>query len=51
MLLGTLPDEGTRLNYRMTVTEPYAFEEPATVENYVLAFGERIERFDCQPDP
>ena len=47
----TLEDEGTRLNYQMTLTDPYTFEEPATVERYMLPFGERIERFDCQPNP
>jgi len=40
-------DQG-RLDYRLTVTDPTTFSEPAVYERYWLALGESIELYDCQ---
>lgn len=41
-------DDQTRLDYRLTVTDPATFAEPAIYERYWLALGEEIELYDCQ---
>jgi len=33
---------------KLVITDPTTFAEPAVYERYWLAFGEDIERFDCQ---
>lgn len=38
----------TRLDYRLTVTDPTTFERPAVYERYWLALGASIEPYDCQ---
>ncbi len=47
----TLTDDQTRLDYHITVTDPYAFTKPATVSGHMVAIGEAIERYDCQLYP
>ena len=43
-----LSDDQTRLNYRVTVTDPDVFAEPVTREKYwVWIPGVEIERYDC----
>ena len=44
----TVSADQTRLDYRLTVTDPATFTEPAVFERYWLALGERIEVYDCQ---
>ncbi len=44
----TLSDDQTRLDYRLTVTDPGTFSEPAVYERYWLALGAEIELYDCQ---
>jgi hypothetical protein len=44
----TLSTDQSRLDYRLVITDPTTFAEPAVYERYWLAFGEDIERFDCQ---
>jgi hypothetical protein len=44
----TLSDDQTRLDYRLTVTDPGTFSEPAVYERYWLALGAEIEVYDCQ---
>lgn len=44
----TLSDDQTRLDYRLTVTDPVTFSEPAVYERYWLALGAEIELYDCQ---
>ena len=44
----TLSADQSRLDYRLVVTDPTTFVEPAVYERYWLAFGEEIELFDCQ---
>ena len=46
-----LTEDETRLDYLITVTDPYAFTEPATVSGHMVAIGEAIERYDCQLYP
>ena len=43
----TLSEDQSRMDYRMTVTDPEVFTEPATIETYWLALGEKIEPYDC----
>ena len=45
----TVADGGARLDYEITVTDSYAFEEPAVVAGHMLALGEPIERYNCIP--
>ena len=47
----TVSEDETRLDYHMTVTDPYAFTEPATVSGHMVAIGEAIELYDCQLYP
>ncbi len=43
-----LSDDQSRLEYRMTMTDPETFAEPATRETYWLALGEDFDPFNCQ---
>lgn len=43
-----LSEDQSRLDYRMTITDPETFTEPATMETYWLALGEPFDPFDCQ---
>ena len=43
----TVSDDQTRLDYRLRVTDPGTFTEPAIFERFWLALGERIELYDC----
>jgi hypothetical protein len=43
----TLSEDQTRLDVRITVTDPRTFTEPATFEYYWLALGESFGRYDC----
>ncbi len=47
----TLSEDETRLDYHITVTDPYAFTEPATVSGHMVAIGEDIELYNCQLYP
>jgi len=47
----SVTEDETRLDYQITVTDPYAFAEPATVSGHMVAIGEAIERYDCQLYP
>jgi hypothetical protein len=42
-----LNEDQTRLDFRITVTDPATFTEPATFEYYWLALGETFGRYDC----
>jgi Family of unknown function (DUF6152) len=42
-----LSDDQTRLDFKITVTDPETFTEPATFEYYWLALGETFGRYDC----
>jgi hypothetical protein len=44
----TVSGDQTRLDYRLTVTDPGTFTEPAVYERYWLALGAEIELYDCQ---
>jgi hypothetical protein len=44
----TLSEDQTRLDYRLTITDPATFSEPAVYERYWLALGQEIELYDCQ---
>lgn len=44
----TVSGDQTRLGYRLTVTDPGTFTEPAVYERYWLALGAEIELYDCQ---
>jgi len=44
----TLSDDQTRMDYRLSATDPMAFTEPATFEYYWLALGEEFGEYDCQ---
>lgn len=41
-------EDQARLDYRLTVTDPGTFTEPAVLERHWLALGEQIELYDCQ---
>ena len=41
-------EDGRRLNYRLVVTDPATFTEPAVYERYWLDLGEDLQRYDCQ---
>ena len=45
----SLSEDQSRLNYFITVTDPSAFREPATIEGQWLALGEALPVYDCQP--
>jgi Family of unknown function (DUF6152) len=42
-----LSDDQRRLDFKITVTDPKTFTEPATFEYYWLALGEAFGRYDC----
>jgi len=44
----TVSEDQARLDYRLTVTDPGTFTEPAVFERHWLALGEQIELYDCQ---
>ncbi len=44
----TVSADQTRLDYRLTVTDPGTFSAPAVYERYWLALGAQIELYDCQ---
>jgi len=44
----TPSDDGERLAYRLTITDPTVFSEPAVYERYWLDLGERIQPYNCQ---
>jgi len=44
----TLSEDQSRLDYRLTITDPMTFTEPAVYERHWLALGESIQRYDCQ---
>lgn len=47
----TLVEDGSRLNYEMTVTDPDTFTEPVVLEKFWLWYPEVVvEHFDCIPD-
>jgi len=47
----TLAEEGSRLNYEMTVIDPDTFTEPVVMEKFWLWFPEVVvERYDCVAD-
>ena len=45
----SLSEDQTRLDYHMQITDPETFTEPATLERHLLALGETLEVYDCQP--
>jgi hypothetical protein len=42
-----LSEDQTRLDFKITATDPQTFTEPATFEYYWLALGEAFGRYDC----
>ena len=44
----TISDDNSRLDYHITVTDPFTFTEPAIITRYWLALGETVEPFDCR---
>jgi Family of unknown function (DUF6152) len=42
-----LSEDQARLDFKITVTDPKTFTEPATFEYYWLALGESFGRYDC----
>jgi Family of unknown function (DUF6152) len=44
----TVSADQTRLDYKLTVTDPATFTSPAVFERYWLALGESIHRYNCQ---
>ncbi|MFL2546030.1 MAG: hypothetical protein ACJ0SL_01495 [Candidatus Rariloculaceae bacterium] len=42
----TLSENQSRLDYRMTMTDPVTFAEPAKMETYWLALGEEFAPYD-----
>jgi hypothetical protein len=44
----TLSDDQTRLDLEITVTDPTTFKSPAIIRNSWLAYGDTIQRYDCQ---
>ena len=44
----TLSEDQSRLDYRLTITDPATFTEPAIYERYWLALGENLQHYDCQ---
>ena len=43
-----LGEDRSRLNYRLVVTDPANFTEPAVYERFWLDLGEDLQRYDCQ---
>lgn len=43
----TVSEDQSRLDYRMTITDPSTFTMPATYERYYLALGQSLEKCDC----
>ncbi|MYJ95794.1 MAG: hypothetical protein F4053_09490 [Proteobacteria bacterium] len=43
----TLSEDQSRLDYRVTITDPLTFSEPATRETHWLALGEPLDPYDC----
>lgn len=43
-----LSDDGSRLDYRLVITDPTTFSEPAVYERYWLALGEDLQAYNCQ---
>ena len=47
----TLHEDGSRLDYEMALTDPYAFTEPVVFDKFWLWFPEVVvEHYDCIPD-
>ena len=44
----TLGEDRSRLNFRLIVTDPVNFTEPAVYERFWLDLGEDLQRYDCQ---
>jgi len=44
----SLSDDQTRLDLEITVTDPTTFKSPAIIRNSWLAYGDTIQRYDCQ---
>lgn len=44
----TVSENGDRLDYRLTITDPATFTEPAVYERYWLALGEELQAYNCQ---
>lgn len=44
----TVSADQTRLDYKLTVTDPATFTSPAVFERYWLALGGSIHRYNCQ---
>jgi len=44
----TPSDDQNRLDYRLTITDPATFSEPAIYERYWLALGQDLQRYECQ---
>lgn len=45
-----LSDDQTRLDVEITVTDPGTFKEPAVVKNTWLAYGDTLNKYDCESD-
>jgi len=43
----TLSEDQTRLDHEITITDPLAFTVPITREQYWLALGESLPRYEC----
>jgi hypothetical protein len=43
-----ISEDQTRLDVEITVTDPTTFTTPAVVRNSWLAYGDTIQRYDCQ---
>ena len=44
-----LSEDQTRLDFEVTVTDPFTFTRPARLVGYWLALGDTLPRYDCQP--
>lgn len=47
----TLAADQHRLDYKIEVTDPATFSEPATMAGYWLALGDKIRPYECEPAP
>jgi hypothetical protein len=45
----SLSEDQSRLDFRVTVTDPTTFTAPAVLDGYWLALGGTIPRYDCKP--
>src|SRR6185503_8251054 len=45
----SLSEDQSRLDFRVTVTDPTTFTTPAVIDSYWLALGATVRRYDCQP--